>query len=101
LGLWGVNYNDSSLEKLKVFKKLKQLELDDTQITDAGLEHLSGLINLEALHCRRCPSLKGTGFSYLAGATKMKRLMLRESIIKNEALPHLKGMKELDTLELS
>ena len=43
---------DVGLEHLKGLTKLKKLSLRNTRITDAGLVHLKGLTNLESLNCR-------------------------------------------------
>ena len=38
---------DAGLVHLKGLTKLRELYLDETKVTDAGLEHLAGLTNLQ------------------------------------------------------
>ena len=40
---------DAGGEHLKGLIQLQQLSLDNTQVTDAGLEHLKGLTQLQTL----------------------------------------------------
>ena len=48
LSLVNTQITDAGLQHLKGLTKLRELRLY-TQITDAGLEHLEGLTNLESL----------------------------------------------------
>ncbi len=50
LDLDGTQVTDAGLEHLKGMTILQLLYLNDTQITDVGLGHLKGLPNLDSLH---------------------------------------------------
>jgi hypothetical protein len=80
--------------------RLRFLELESTQVTDAGLKALAGLKNLEGLSVRNCP-IKGPGMAALAGLEKLKAL--RFAIIKksdDDALKYLAGFKHLEVLDI-
>ena len=49
MNLWNTKVSDAALERLKGLTNLEMLQLDGTEITDAGLEHLKGLPNLKWL----------------------------------------------------
>jgi hypothetical protein len=50
LFLTGLPVTDAGLEHLKGLTQLQTLLLDNTAVTDAGLEHLKGLTQLKSLH---------------------------------------------------
>ena len=50
----GNRVTDADLERLiPVLSRVTHLDLSDTQITDAGLQHLTGLIQLQYLYLKR------------------------------------------------
>ena len=52
LHLEATQITDAGLVHLTVLTKLRELDLMSTQITDTGLEHLTGLTNLNSLFLR-------------------------------------------------
>ena len=46
---------DAGLEHLKGLSQLQRLDLASTQVTDAGLEHLKGLTQLQTLDLAEYP----------------------------------------------
>ncbi len=82
----------SRLEKL-------HLSLDNTQVSDDALAHLSGLPNLSVL------SLSGThitdsGLAHLHNLTNLSTLDLRKTGITDAGLAHLTGLTRLSELDL-
>jgi internalin A len=91
---------DAGLAYLEGLTGLAVLELSDTHITDAGLAHLDRLTKLETLE------LDGTevgdaGLARLTGLAQLKMLDLRHTAVTDAGLVHLKGLSGLRCLELS
>ncbi|MFV1965423.1 MAG: leucine-rich repeat domain-containing protein [Pirellulaceae bacterium] len=79
---------------------IRQLSLQETQITDRGLETIGRFGNLEEL------DLSGTqvtddGLAYLERLPRLRLLWLTGSRISNAALPRLLQMKNLERLDIS
>ncbi len=90
---------DANAELLKDFTRLKELNLDFTQVSDAGLEQLMGLTQLEHL------SLDGTrvtdaGLGHLKAFTQLKYLYLAKTQVTDAGLKHLIGLTQLQWLDL-
>lgn len=71
-----------------------------TQMTDAGVENLKGLTNLEALNLMST-SVTDVGLEHLKGLTKLQVLILQNTQVTDAGLEHLKGLTNLQTLVLS
>jgi hypothetical protein len=105
--LAGVNISDRpiydrQLQRLANLHHLKSIILwhaDD--ITDAGIEHLKSLTNLECLWL--CNSkVTDAGLKFLEGSTKLKRLTFCNQLkITDVGLQYIRHLKELKYLELS
>ena len=91
---------DAGLEHLKGLTQLQALFLDSTQITDAGLVYLKGLTKLEFLRLQ-FTQITGAGLVHLKGMTSLQTLYLNDTQITDAGLVHLKGLTGLQTLELS
>src|SRR5262249_23303116 len=54
LVLWGPGVANATLAPVAALKALTELELDQcTSVTDAGLEHIAGLVNLRSINLRQ------------------------------------------------
>ena len=95
--LGNTQVTDAQLEHLKGLSNLQALVLDRTQVTDAGLEHLKGLTNLQTLSLRNC-RITGAGLEHLKGLTNLQSLNLRDTRITDAGLVHLKGLTNLEWL---
>lgn len=100
---------DDDLETIGALSDLTELKLWESVISDAGLVHLAGLRKLECLelgyHQDRISSLShlpitDDGLACLAGLRRLKYLNLSGSSIRGEGLRHLKGLTELEDLDL-
>jgi hypothetical protein len=85
---------------LKSLKELRELNFQDTNITDDDLEYIRGLTNLESV------SLAGTrvtdaGLKHLKGLKSLQGLGLSSTKITDAGLEHLKELTSLTELGLT
>ena len=73
VGLTNAPITDAWLERLEGMPQLQWLYLDDTGITDAGLKHLVGLTRLTTLDLSGT-EITDTGLEYLEGMTELQQL---------------------------
>ncbi len=122
LHLYGPSVTDSRMKFIEGMTTLRSLRLCSTRVTDAGLVHLKGLANLKCLNLDS-NKIDGHGLVYLNvlpeleelrvtmqtevldslraevnGPTVLRKLDL---IITDAQLVHLKGLRQLKSLELS
>jgi Leucine-rich repeat (LRR) protein len=71
-----------------------------TQITDAGLEHLKGLNQLQSLNFART-QITDAGLEHLKGLNQLQTLNLSAPKITDAGLVHLKGLTGLQVLYVS
>jgi hypothetical protein len=96
---FGSSVSDAGLEDLKGLTQLQGLGLNHTPVTDAGLKHLNGLTRLQCLDLTGT-HITGAGFGHLKGMTQLQELYLDETQVTDAGLGHLKGMTQLQTLAL-
>ena len=101
--LGGEKVSDAVLEPLQELSRLRWLKLADVpdRITDAGLAHLAGLTNLEALELSQLSAVTDAGLVHLKGMSKLVELHLSDTKITDAGLAHLKGLANLTRLGLS
>ena len=95
----GFGARDGDLKDVKQFPLLRQLELTNSQLTDAGLAELKELTTLEEIQLYASPNIKGDGLKYLTGNTKLK--ILNVDRINDSALRDLRKAGLLHTLRQS
>ena len=78
---------------------VSHVKLYGVEITDAGLEHLKGLTNLEVLGLDDA-NITDAGLRRLKGLTNLKWLYLDDTKITNAGLKHLEGLHNLRLLYL-
>jgi internalin A len=110
LDLSGTKITDAGLANLRALTKLQSLKLSKTEITDAGLAHLKGLSQIQSLELSGT-HVKGPGFKNLSGMTRLRTLIFagdlnqqnesRSKLFDDAALRHLRGLDNLQTLDLS
>ena len=97
--LSGTLVTDASLEHLKGLTNLEALVIEHTNVTDAGLVHLKGLTNLRILEFNGT-RVTDAGLEHLDGLTNLETLHLDEADITDAGLDHLKGLISLQALYL-
>lgn len=101
--LWldGTHITDAGLEHLKGFNRLKRLSLDRTHISDSGLQKLSEL-HLSKLELLQLPrtEISDEGLQYLSGMT-IRELNLGATAIGDSGLRHLKALPGIVSLNLA
>jgi hypothetical protein len=90
---------DAELEYLKRLPELEELMLPNTQITDTGLKHLRGLTRLKVLNLGYT-RVTDAGLEHLKGLTRLESLALFETRVSGAGFKYLKGLTELYELQL-
>ena len=96
-GLDGTKVSDAGLEHLKGLTQLQWLYLDGTKVSDAGLEHLKGLTQLQRLDLDDT-KVSDAGLEHLKGLTQLQKLDLNGTKVSDAGLEHLKGLTQLQSL---
>ena len=91
---------DADLAKIGRMSGLRRLDLSETKITDAGMERLRALANVEELSCYYAEYLTEDGIAPIAGWPKLKRLNLRGTKVTSRVFDHLAKMAALEWLDL-
>ncbi len=91
---------DADLEHLKGLSQLQWLNLGSTQVTDAGLAHIAGLTQLRELYLQST-QITDAGLAQLAGLTQLRVLYLNDTHIGDAGLAHLAGLTRLEDLTLN
>jgi Leucine-rich repeat (LRR) protein len=92
---------DADLQLLKDLPDLRVLILggpQGTKVTDKGLEHLKGSVNLQRLHLYGTP-ITDEGMVHLKGLTDLRLLHIVGTRVSPDGLKHLKGMTKLEQLD--
>ncbi len=97
--------DDANLEHIARLYGIERLDLGGSlhrgkRITDAGLKHLVGLINLSDLSLSTT-NITDAGFAHLASLDNLEKLNLMSTRVSDAGLIHLKGLKNLRELDLS
>ena len=105
-------YSGSVSAELRHLDGTVFLSIDGTQVTDAGLEHLHGLPNLESLQISGLRAnfvgvnphdfeITGSGLVHLNDLPNLKNLNLSQTAIADSELKHLEGLTSLEKLTLA
>ena len=90
---------DAGLKHLKGLTQLQALLLNHTQVTDAGLEHLKRLTQLQGLSLNST-HVTDAGLENLKGLTQLQYLWLNNTHVTDAGLEHLTGLTQLQLLNL-
>ena len=91
---------DAGLAHLSRLKNLASLTLHGRRITDAGLAHLKGLTSLQGLHLYDC-SITGPGLVSLEGLPGLRVLQLEGNPMTDRGLEYVEGLTQLRLLGLA
>ncbi|MBN2590959.1 MAG: redoxin domain-containing protein [Sedimentisphaerales bacterium] len=89
----------SGFAHLTNFKSLKQLNCDNSSISDAALEHISKISSLERLTFA-LSQIKGPGLVHLKNLTSLKELSIPKTSITDDSLMYIKDIISLKRLAL-
>ena len=92
--------DDAGLSNLKGLTRLQLLSIDGTRITDIGLANLKGLTSLTDLSLDNT-EIGDAGLAQLDGLKNLQKLSLDRTRVSDDGLRHLKGMKRLENLSFA
>ena len=93
------NISDAGLEFVSGLKKLRALHLNDTGVTGTGLRHVSSLQCLVSINLANTP-LTDDGLFYLRGLKNLESLILNGTEISDDGVAHLAALESLTHLQL-
>ena len=97
----GTGVGDGACKILARNSKLKEVLLNGTQVTDAGLQELTGLKELNWLDVGSCPHVTVQGFAHLAVLPKLQQLYANGCMgLNNDALREIVKIQGLTTLSV-
>ena len=76
------------------------VDLSRSKVTDAGLEHLEGLMTKCQFLSLAVTHVTDAGLEHLKGLTNLQMLCLRRTQVTDAGLEHLKGLNQLILLDL-
>ncbi len=105
LSLQDAGVSDAAIDNLSrlsrpEFETLERLNLENTNVTDASLQHLSGLINLKRLTLENT-DVSDAGLAYVSVLTTLQGLNLEQTHVTDTGLPHLSTLNKLQELSLN
>ena len=93
-------FSDAAMKHLKPLKKLRELQLANSNITDVGLEQIKELTNLEALNLYGT-KVTDSGLRHLQGMEKLESLVLAHDNFSDAGLRYLRHLRGLRVLNLN
>jgi len=99
ISLVSTQITDKGLGYLSNMPSLTILYVSETAISNAGVERLKDMIQLDILFLANT-QIDDIGLGHLAGLTNLRQLYMNNTRITDSGLKHLKGMKQLQTLGL-
>lgn len=100
LSLEGCSIGDDAIEKLAGLTKLHQLDLSYTEVTDAGIAHLTKLPALKFLDLN-ATELSDDALKEIAQITSLDHLRLNYGRFTDKGVQMLSSLKNLVTLEMA
>jgi tetratricopeptide (TPR) repeat protein len=99
IDLMNAKFTDAGLERLKVLTQLERLDLSGTQITDAGLTHLTALTQLQTLNLSKT-QITDAGLEHLKKMPQLRNLQVGDTKITDDGLACFAEMPQLRMLSL-
>lgn len=100
------SFGDKDLKQVALLPRLRELWLEHTSVTDAGLGNLKGMTQLEVLglickYRRGHPSpVTSQGLKHFKGLKNLRVLRLEDSDVDDRGLLHLGALANLEDLDL-
>ena len=91
-----IRFSDSGLAELCSLTNLRELRVRRTQVTGATLEPFT---NLRALDVTFCP-FEDRSMKFIAGMKKLRKLLLRDTLVTDAGLEHVAALTDLKELDL-
>jgi hypothetical protein len=91
---------DDALRLFEMQPSVRRLDINDSQVTDAGLESIEGLKRLEWLDLRDAPLVTDAGLKHIRGLSRLRQLLLRRTSVSDAGMVYLKDLKDLQVLDL-
>ncbi|CAI5458035.1 unnamed protein product [Closterium sp. Yama58-4] len=91
---------DSALEPIGAANSLNHLSLLGTNVTDAGLRHLTGLHSLTAMWLNRCVGVTSAGMVHVGKLTRLEKLSLFGTAVDDSGVRQLTSLTRLKKLWL-
>ena len=96
------------LARFKGITHMRWLDLDRSQVTDAGLSHLRDMNEMQVLRLSgwgvlqsESQGISNAGLVHIRGMAEMRELWLSRTKVTDAGLEHLRGMTEMRELWLS
>ena len=93
--------SNNDIERVVEIKTLKRLDLSFTYVSDAGIELLQQLPQLEELTLDATEAITDAAASYLRANKRLRKLVLRGTDITDVGMPYLAALTGLKSLDLS
>jgi hypothetical protein len=90
---------DAGLEHLRDLTELEELHFSGSNFDDMGLTHLKNLKKLKVLNLNGNTNITDAGIGEIAGLTELRRLALLRSRVTDKIFEHIDDMKKLNHLE--
>jgi Leucine-rich repeat (LRR) protein len=100
LELENTDITDVEMKSLAALSNLQVLNLAGCNITDEGLQHLKTLIDLQSLNLNRT-KIRGAGLASITSLSKLETLSLQETELQASEIPSLAGLSRLRILHLA
>jgi Leucine Rich repeat len=97
LVLEGTDLTDAGMKHISAFQNLQKLDVSGTKITDAGVKNLAGLTHLRFLDLDRT-QVTNVGLKNIENLKQLEILSLYKTAITDDGLKSLKGLSQLDEL---
>lgn len=82
-------------------RSIEMLDLNETEITNEGIKHLTKLEYLAELRLKLCSNIDNDCIHFLSQLTTLKLLHVRSTSITIDGLVHLNGLPNLEKLFFS
>ena len=92
-------FTDADLQLLEALQEIEHLDLTGTEITDQGLRTVAELGELESLSLRDT-LITSSGLSHLVGLEALRLLDLRGTAVSETSIDYLRKLPQLQSLEL-